>query len=413
MRLTEVESSARVVCSSTAQTLTNKTASSLECVKLGICRQNDTVERLVVEFGAIGARLVAGLLLALACCEVNLLTTSTGRQLDIIDTGCNACLHLDVEVLGSLFELEVSRSLIPRAISRTGVGQLRPLLTVGTQRYDELLGVERSIVVAVLITLNTPLHMQLLLAIESDLIDGEVTTCCKVEVVHTRRLVDRVVRVVVLGIVRGRVATNGYAMRAIGNLGSTRTLLVKLLELISEGPLVVRILRRSLTIEVVEEDNLSVGLLALLLDVDRTLEQNGRNDNLGLARSTRIATNGYGQRVVAIALVGIDHTPIGVARNRSPSAVATYGESLATLRCIELQGERFESLACQFLGDLQLRNDRIDLLGVTPCKRHRDEQHRQSEKQMLQMFHNSFGFNCLLVYVVNFLCLITHSALLF
>ena len=29
-----------------------------------------------------------------------------------------------------------------------------------------------------------------------------------------------------------------------------------------------------------EEDNLSVGLLALLLDVDRTLEQNGRNDEL-------------------------------------------------------------------------------------------------------------------------------------
>ena len=234
--------------------------------------------------------------------------------------------------------------------------------------------------------------MQLLLAFESDLIDGEVTVCCEIEVIHTRRLVDRVVRVVVLGIVRRRVATNRYAIRTVGNLGSTRTLLIVLLELISVGPLVVRILRRSLTIEVVEEDNLSVGLLALLLDVDRTLEQNGRNDDLGLTRSTRIATNGYGQRIVAITLIGIDHTPIGVARNRSPSAVATYGEGLAALRCIELQGKRFESLACQFLGDLQLRNNRIDLLGITPCKRHCDEQHRQREKQMLQMFHRSFCF---------------------
>ena len=395
MRLTEVEGSARIGCTCATQTLTNETASSLECVELSICRQNNTVERLVVELGTVNGRIAwFGRILTLAtCCQVNLLTTSTGCQVDIVNAGCDACLHLDVEVLSSLLQREVGRRLIPRAVIRAGVGDLGPLHAVSTQRELELGRVERSIVVAVLVTLNTPLHMQILLAIESDLVDSERATSCEIEVIDTRRLVLGVVRVVVLGVVRGRVATNGYALRIVGNLGSTRTLLVELLELVSVGPLAIRILRRSLAIEVVSEDNLGVSLLTLLLDVDRTLEQNGRNDDLGLTSRACITAHGYGQRVVAITLVGINHTPIGVARHSCPRTIATYSESLAALRCIELQGERFESLARQFLGDLQLRNDRIDLLGVTPCERHRDEQHRQSEKQMLQMFHNSFVFS--------------------
>ena len=395
VRLTEVEGSARIGCTCATQTLTNETASSLECVELSICRQNNTVERLVVELGTLNGRIAwFGRILTLAtCCQVNLLTTSTGCQVDIVNAGCDACVHLDIEILSSLLQRKIGRRLIPRAIIRAGVGDRSPLHAISTQRNLKLSRVERSIVVAVLVTLNTPLHMQILLAIESDLVDSERATCCEIEVIDTRRLVLGVVRVVVLGVVRGRVATNGYALRIVGNLGSTRTLLVEFLELVSVGPLVVRILRRSLAIEVVSEDNLGVSLLTLLLDVDRTLEQNGRNDDLGLTSRACITAHGYGQRVVAITLVGINHTPIGVARHSCPRTIATYSESLAALRCIELQGERFESLARQFLGDLQLRNNRIDLLGVTPCERHRDEQHRQSEKQMLQMFHNSFVFS--------------------
>ena len=239
-------------------------------------------------------RLIDNGLVRSACCQINLLTSSTGCQVDIVNAGCDACLHLDVEVLSSLLQREVGRRLIPRLIIRAGIGNLGPLLTIGTQRELELGRVERSIVVAVLVTLNTPLHMQILLAIESDLVDSEATTSREVEVVYTRRLVLSVVRVVVLDVVRGRIATNGYALRIVGNLGSTRTLLVVVLELVSIGPLAIRILRRSLAIEVVSEDNLGVSLLTLLLDVDRTLEQNGRNDNLGLTSRACITAHGYG-----------------------------------------------------------------------------------------------------------------------
>ena len=229
--------------------------------------------------------------------------------------------------------------------------------------------------------------MQFLLTAQSDLLNGKGTTSSKIEVIHTRCLILRVLRIVVFKIIRGRVATNGYALRVVGNLGSTRTLLVIILELVSEWPLVVRILCRSLAIEVIEEDNLCVSLLTRLLDIDRTLEEDRRNDNLGLTGSAGIAAYRNGQSVVALALFGSYNCPIGVARNGCPSAIATHGEGLAALDCIELQCERFESLTCDLLGNLQLGNYRINIFGVTPCKRQCEEHHRQSKKQMLQMFH--------------------------
>ena len=212
----------------------------------------------------------------------------------------------------------------------------------------------------------------------------ERSTCLEVEVVDTRCDICRVVRSVVLRIVRDAVSTNSNAARLVGHLGDTGTLFVEALERIRKRP-VATCIRSLFAIEVIEVDHLSLGLFAGLLDGYRLLVEDCRYGNCSRTFGSRVAGYRDIDGSVAFAAFGRYDNPLVIARNRCPVTVAPDGETLCRLSRPEGQRQGGYGFSASLLGDLQRRDNRIDLFGVTSCKQCREESYRQQQKHLGQI----------------------------